>query len=293
MPCSQERQAPPGFRRPPARPAKKRPRPKAAPSEPFARNKAIVNSSTALTGGHSNTIHNAPAPASGPTQAPTAGSSRTRRRRRSQAGRRRGDAARIDASEAFTSGRAATHRRAPCFPWPGYGPTAGATSPRTALQPARAPALFGKRGNHVAERRTIRCRHRARLEYPPPRKGPRQRGFSPYRAARPSAHGGLRRHFATRYGAPAAPSVGQNGSQDLEIATGDDTAGARAFPKRPQRERVSYRRPRPGRRRDPAVGIAGQRLAHEFIPGERTSEPVARHDLKRTRFTCTAAPSER
>ena len=31
------------------------------------------------------------------------------------------------------SGRAATHRRAPCFPWPGYGPmTAGATSPRTA-----------------------------------------------------------------------------------------------------------------------------------------------------------------
>ena len=34
------------------------------------------------------------------------------------------------------------------------------------------------------------------------------------------------------------------------------------------------------RRRDPAVGIAGQRLAHEFIPGERTSEPVARHDLK-------------
>ncbi len=45
--------------------------------------------------------------------------------------------------------------------------------------------------------------------------------------------------------------------------------------------RVSYRRPRTGRRRrDPAVGIAGQRLAHEFIPGERTSEPVARHDLK-------------
>ena len=126
------------------------------------------------------------------------------------------------------------------------------TTMSRASSPARAPALFGERGNHAAERRTIRCRHRARLEYPPPRKGPRQRGFSPYRAARPSAHGGLRRHFATRYGAPAASSVGQNGSQDLEIATGGgDPAGARAFPKRPQRGRCVCPIAGPGRRPPP------------------------------------------
>ena len=94
--------------------------------------------------------------------------------------------------------------------------------------------------------------YRARLEYPPPRKGPRQCGFSPYRAARPSAHGGLRRHFATRYGAPAASSVGQNGSQDLEIATGGgDPAGARAFAKRPQRGRFVCPIAGPGRRPPP------------------------------------------
>ena len=158
------------------------------------------------------------------------------------------------------------------------------TTMSRASSPARAPALFGKRGNHVAERRTIRCRHRARLEYPPPRKRPRQRGFSPYRAARPSAHGGLRRHFATRYGAPAASSVGQNGSPDLEIATGGDDPAGRARSRSvlsATASRVLSQARTGSRRRDPAVGIAGQRLAHQVRAKQRT------------RFTFTAALSER
>ena len=150
------------------------------------------------------------------------------------------------------------------------------TTMSRASSPARAPALFGKRGNHVAERRTIRCRHRARLEYPPPRKGPRQRGFSPYRAARPSAHGGLRRHFATRYGAPAAPSVGQNGSQDLEIEIARPGYGARAFPKRPRRGRCVCPIAGPGRPPPPRPCRRDRRPAPRARVHPRRAHPPSR-----------------
>ena len=191
--------------------------------------------------------------------------------------------------EAFTSGRAATHRRAPCFPWSRIRADDGwcdEPADRNYNRPVRLP-YSASAETMLRNDEAIRCRDRARLEYPPPRKGPRQCGFSPYRAARPSAHGGLRRHFATRYGAPAAPSVGQNGSQDLEIATGgDDPAGGRVFPKRPQRGRFACpiagqeRRQPPPRhcRRDrrPAPRAPGPGETAHRRPGHRRKAPQAR-----------------
>ena len=79
------------------------------------------------------------------------------------------------------------------------------------------------------------------------------------------------------YGAPAAPSVGQNGSQDLKIETGGDTAGARACSRSVRSAAASCvlsQAQAGGRRRDPAVGIDGKRLAHQVRAKQRIGDPV-------------------
>ena len=120
-----------------------------------------------------------------------------------------------------------------------------------------------------------------------------------YRAARPSAHGGLRRRFAKRYGAPAAPSVGQNGSQGLEIATGGgDPAGGGRVPEasaaRPLR--ASYRRPGPSAAAA-ATLPSGSPASASRTSSSQASAPPSRSlgmiSRPRTRFTFPAAPSER
>ncbi len=164
------------------------------------------------------------------------------------------------------SGRAATHRRAPCFPWPGYGPmTAGATSPRTATTtgPCACPIRRARKPCCGTTNDTMSSSCSTGISAAA-QEASAARFFSISRrtAIRPRRAASPFRHAIWRACCPICRSERFSGSRDSDRAVAIRPGGACSRSVRSAAaSRVLSQARTVSRRRDPAVGIAGQRLA--------------------------------